>query len=150
LHIPEGSTFRKFGETKGYSENTLKNFPVQATGAAILYEAMRDASDYATIIGTMHDEIIFELDEDWDDQEDGVSNVTQIAAIRDAMEEASEKVLGYRIRTSYTIHYSDKRMMPKDPKDYELFKFICEECGIGEGIPSIEEYNKILTEEDDE
>ena len=39
----------------------------------------------------MHDEIIFELDEDWDDQEDGVSNVTQIAAIRDAMEEASRR-----------------------------------------------------------
>ena len=150
LRIPEGSTFRKFGETKGYSENTLKNFPVQATGAAILYEAINMASKFATIIGTMHDEIIFELDEDWNDQEDGVSNVTQIAAIQNAMEEASEKVLGYRIRTSYTIHYSTHRMMPKDPKDYELFKFICEECGIGEGHPSIEEYDKILTEAEDE
>jgi len=141
LQIPEGSTFRKFGETKGYSENTLKNFPMQATGAAILYKAIQFTKNVpgVRIIGTMHDEIIFEVDEDWNSQENGLPNKDTIKELQALMELASEEVLGYAIRTEASIHTSESRMPPKSKKDLELFKFICEQCGIGPGHPSIEE-----------
>ena len=136
FRIPEGSTFRKFGEHKGYSENTLKNFPIQATAAAILYRALRklDSRGYR-VIGTMHDEIIIELDADWNDQDDtekgySVPNQKQIAEIRSLMELAAYEITGVTIGTTYDILFHGMRLMPKEKKDQELWKFIAEECGI--------------------
>ena len=136
FRIPEGSTFRKFGEHKGYSENTLKNFPIQATAAAILYRALRklDSRGYR-VIGTMHDEIIIELDADWNDQDDtekgySVPNQKQIAEIRSLMELAAYEITGVVIGTTYDILFHGMRLMPKEKKDQELWKFIAEECGI--------------------
>ena len=136
FRIPEGSTFRKFGEHKGYSENTLKNFPIQATAAAILYRALLklDSRGYR-VIGTMHDEIIIELDADWNDQDDtekgySVPNQKQIAEIRSLMELAAYEITGVTIGTTYDILFHGMRLMPKEKKDQELWKFIAEECGI--------------------
>ena len=136
FRIPEGSTFRKFGEHKGYSENTLKNFPIQATAAAILYRALLKLDDRGyRVIGTMHDEIIIELDADWNDQDDtekgySVPNQKQIAEIRSLMELAAYEITGVTIGTTYDILFHGMRLMPKEKKDQELWKFIAEECGI--------------------
>ena len=84
--IKEGTTFRKWGEHKGYSVNTIRNWIIQATGAAILYEAVRlvDAAGYR-IIGTMHDEIIVE----------GNSNDVADTG-RDSMEAIKELIKTYK------------------------------------------------------
>ncbi len=129
MRIPEGSTFRKFGEHKGYSENTLKNFPIQGTAASILYESLRSIDDAGyRVIGTMHDEIFVELDytdRNWNEEHD-------IKEISRLMSQAAEDVMGTRIKTEHTILYPGMRLQPKDKKDLELFKFICKECGIDE------------------
>ena len=134
--IKEGTTFRKWGEQKGYSVNTIRNWIIQATGAAILYEAVRlvDAAGYR-IIGTMHDEIIVEGNSN-DVVDTGRASME---AIKELMADAAENIIGYRIRAEGTTHGSWSRMKPKEDADYELFEFISREVGIDVGCPSIEE-----------
>ena len=83
----------------------------------------------------MHDEIIIELDADWNDQDDtekgySVPNQKQIAEIRSLMELAAYEITGVTIGTTYDILFHGMRLMPKEKKDQELWKFIAEECGI--------------------
>ena len=135
--IEPGTTFRAWGETKGYSINTIKNWIIQSTGAQILYEAVRllDEDGYK-IIGTMHDEIIIEGNSVL--YMDGGS--AALANMQRIMEQASYNIIGFRIRTEGSIHEWSKRMKPKKKTEMDLFNFIATESGIDlQGVPSINE-----------
>ena len=122
--LPPGSTFRTWGETEGYSENTLRNWIVQAEGCEVLRRAMVKVSDDGfAILGLMHDELIIEHPMIQEEPEFVQSKV------RELMEEASYEVLGWRIKTEAKIILPGERLYVKHPKDFELFKFFAEKAG---------------------
>ena len=122
--LPQGSTFRQWGETEGYSENTLKNWIVQATGCEILRLAMVKVSEAGfKILGLMHDELIVEhplIAHDLRYAEDKV---------REAMEEASYEILGWRIKTEAKTIMPGQRLHTKGVADFQLFEFFAEKAG---------------------
>ena len=122
--LPKGSTFREWGESEGYSVNTLRNWPVQAAGCEMLRIAMRKVSDAGfNIIGLMHDELIVEGPIVFYDPEYAE------AKVRELMEEASKEVIGWRIKTEAQIIMPGERLFVKHDKDLDLFKFFAKEAG---------------------
>jgi len=122
--LPEGSTFRIWGEQAGYSEATLKNWICQATGCEILRRAMRKLDELGfKIIGLIHDELIIEEPLLLDNPKD----VTKI--IQDAMEEASYEILGWRVKTEAILFGPGERFKPKTEEDMQTFRFFAKEAG---------------------
>jgi DNA polymerase I-like protein with 3'-5' exonuclease and polymerase domains len=125
--LPKGQTFRPWGETKGYSVNTLKNWVVQSTGAQILRTALVDLAKEGIIpIGTMHDEIIFYFPKLIFEHLEGDKHIKKCS---DIMIEAARKCGIPGMRTEINIINPGERFPTKDEADMELFKLFAKGAG---------------------
>ena len=123
--LPKGSTFRQYGETEGYSEATLKNWLVQATGAEILRRAMRKLYDNGfKIVALVHDEIIVECI-----SHEALDKNHYVEKVQELMQDAAREIIGWPIKTDAKVYDSGERFDPKDPADLETFKFFAKKAG---------------------
>jgi hypothetical protein len=127
LKIEPGSTFREFSTHKGYSENTLRNWPIQATGCQIMRQALRRMyeRDLCLPIGIMHDEFIFENNWIFDE------HMEQLVVDKWNHEiiEAARDVIGMPLKTEIKTIKPGERFKPKEKKDQELFELFAEVAG---------------------
>ena len=127
LKIEPGSTFREFGNHRGYSENTLRNWPIQSSGCQIMRKALQRLyrRECSLPIGIMHDEFIFEnimvIDEDFHQH--------QIDKWTTEIVEAANDIIGMPLKTEAKIIKPGERFPVKHEKDMELFKLFAEIAG---------------------
>ena len=127
LKIEPGSTFRQHGNTKGYTVNTLKNWPIQATGCQIMRRALQrlNERDLELPIGIMHDEFIFE--NMWTVRNE--FHQYHIDEWEKELVEAANDIIGMPLKVETKVIPQGHRFPVKHDKDMELFKLFAEVAG---------------------
>jgi DNA polymerase I len=106
----------KFNTTRVSRVNSLRNFPMQSTGADILRLAVIMCCDYGIkVCGPVHDALLIES------PTESIAEAVQIAS--SCMEDASIHILDYKIRTEATIvNYPDRYMTDRGRPMWELIQ----------------------------